>query len=140
MVSARVQLRREGAILWAILIAALGVRLAYLYQAVDTPLFDVLLIDSEFYDRRARAIVAGDWLGNQPFFMNPFYSYFLAAIYALLGAEYWWVGLVQAGTGDGKLLFDLRPGPKTVERANWAVGRGPWRRSTSRMCSTTGRC
>ena len=34
--------------------------------------------------------------------MNPFYSYFLAAIYALLGAEYWWVGLVlsiQLGIG-----------------------------------------
>ncbi len=95
--------------IWAILIAALGVRLAYLYQAVDTPLFDVLLIDSEFYDRRARAIISGDWLGDQPFFMNPFYSYFLAAIYALLGAEYWWVGLVQAvqGTGSCYLIYAL---------------------------------
>ena len=104
-----VQLRREEAILWAILIAALGVRLAYLYQAVDTPLFDVLLLDSEFYDRRARAIVAGDWLGDRPFFMNPFYPYFLAAIYALLGAEYWWVGLVQAalGTGSCYLIYAL---------------------------------
>ena len=104
-----VQLRREEAILWAILIAALGVRLAYLYQAVDTPLFDVLLIDSEFYDRRARAIVTGDWLGDQPFFMNPFYSYFLAVIYALLGDEYWWVGLVQAalGTGSCYLIYAL---------------------------------
>ena len=104
-----VQLRREESILWAILIAALGVRLAYLYQAVDTPLFDVLLIDSEFYDRRARAIVAGDWLGDQPFFMNPFYSYFLAVIYSLLGAEYGWVGLVQAvlGTGSCYLIYAL---------------------------------
>ena len=104
-----VRLRREKAILGAILTAALGVRLAYLYQAVDTPLFDVLLIDSEFYDRRARAIVAGDWLGDQPFFMNPLYPYFLAAIYALLGAEYWWVGVVQAvlGTGSCYLIYAL---------------------------------
>ena len=103
------QLKREESILWAILIAALGVRLAYLYQAVDTPLFDVLLIDSEFYDRRARAIVAGDWLGDQPFFMNPFYSYFLAVIYALFGADYGWVGLVQAalGTGSCYLIYAL---------------------------------
>ena len=103
------RLKREEAILWAILIAALGVRLAYLNQAVDTPLFDVLLIDSEFYDHRARAIVAGDWLGDQPFFMNPFYSYFLAAIYALLGTEYWWVGLVQAvlGTSSCYLIYAL---------------------------------
>ena len=104
-----VRLGREKAILGAILTAALGVRLAYLYQAVDTPLFDVLLIDSEFYDRRARAIVAGDWLGDQPFFMNPLYPYFLAAIYALLGAEYWWVGVVQAvlGTGSCYLIYAL---------------------------------
>ena len=104
-----VRLGREKAILGAILTAALGVRLAYLHQAVDTPLFDVLLIDSEFYDRRARAIVAGDWLGDQPFFMNPLYPYFLAAIYALLGAEYWWVGVVQAvlGTGSCYLIYAL---------------------------------
>ena len=119
-----VQLRREGAILWAIIIAALGVRLAYLYQAVDTPLFDVLLIDSEFYDRRARAIIAGDWLGAQPFFMNPFYSYFLAAIYSLLGAEYWWVGLVQAALGTGSCYLIYRAGSETVERANRLVGCG----------------
>lgn len=110
-----VRLRREQAILGAILSAALGVRLAYLYQAVDTPLFDVLLIDSEFYDRRARAIVAGDWLGDQPFFMNPLYSYFLAAIYALFEAEYWWVGLVQAVLGTGSCYWI------------YALGRKLWR-------------
>lgn len=109
------RLRREKAILGAILITALGVRLAYLYQAVDTPLFDVLLIDSEFYDRRARAIVAGDWLGDQPFFMNPLYPYFLAAIYALFGAEYWWVGLVQAVLGTGSCYWI------------YALGRKLWR-------------
>ena len=110
-----VRLGREKAILGAILTAALGVRLAYLYQAVDTPLFDVLLIDSEFYDRRARAIVAGDWLGDQPFFMNPLYPYFLAAVYALLGAEYWWVGVVQAGLGTGSCYLI------------YALGRKLWR-------------
>lgn len=101
--------QREQTILWAVLSVALGVRLAYLYQAVDTPLFDVLLLDSEFYDRRARAIVAGDWLGDRPFFMNPFYPYFLAAIYALVGAEYGWVGLVQAvlGTSSCYLIYAL---------------------------------
>ena len=133
------QLRREGPILWTILIAALGVRLAYLYQAVDTPLFDVLLIDSEFYDRSARAIVAGDWLGDRPFFMNPFYSYFLAAIYALLGAEYWWVGLVQAvlGTSSCYLIYALG---RKLWSAQIGLLAAAWRRSTSRMCSTTGRC
>ncbi|MEE3259578.1 MAG: glycosyltransferase family 39 protein, partial [Candidatus Latescibacterota bacterium] len=93
----------------AILALALVVRLAYLYLAVDTPLFDVLLIDSEFYDRRARSIAGGDWLGDTPFFMNPFYPYFLAVIYSLFGYEYWVVGLVQAvvGTGSCYLMYLL---------------------------------
>ena len=115
-------------------------RLAYLYQAVDTPLFDVLLIDSEFYDRRARAIVAGDWLGDRPFFMNPFYSYFLAVIYALFGAEYWWVGLVQAvlGTGSCYLIYAHWVGNCGVCKLGcWPRA---WRRSISHTYSTTGRC
>ena len=83
----------------AIIIAAVAVRLAYLHLALGTPLFEVLLIDSEFYDRRAREIAAGDGLGDEPFFMNPLYPYFMAAIYAVFGFEYWAVGMVQALLG-----------------------------------------
>lgn len=100
---------RPSVTLLVILASALAVRLAYLYLAVDTPLFDVLLIDSEFYDRRARAIASGDWLGDTPFFMNPFYPYFLAVVYALFDFEYWMVGMVQAvvGTGSCYLIYLL---------------------------------
>lgn len=95
--------------LWAVLAVALALRLLYLYQAGDTPLFEVLLLDSEFYDRQARTILAGDWLGDRVFFMNPFYPYFLALIYVLLGVDYWQVGLVQAimGVASCALIFGV---------------------------------
>lgn len=96
-------------VLWLILGLGFGLRLIYLYQAVDTPLFEVLLIDSEFYDRRAREIAAGNWWGERPFFMNPFYGYFLAIQYVIWGAKYWAVGLVQAvmGIGSCALIYGL---------------------------------
>ena len=53
--------------LWLVLSTAFALRVLYLFQAVDTPLFEVLLIDSEFYDRRAREIGAGNWLGDRVF-------------------------------------------------------------------------
>ena len=85
--------------LWLVLSTAFALRVLYLFQAVDTPLFEVLLIDSEFYDSRAREIGAGNWLGDRVFFMNPFYSYFLAVLYAISGTDYFHVALVQSAMG-----------------------------------------
>ena len=113
-------------ILFLVLGSALCLRLIYLYQAVDTPLFEVLLIDSEFYDHRAREIIAGDWWGKTPFFMNPFYPYFLAAIYSILQPEYWLVGLVQGvmGVGSCYLLY-------------W-IGRRLWQQETGLVAAGIG--
>ena len=91
--------------LYLVLAVAFFLRLIYLYQAADTPLFEVLLIDSEFYDRRAREIIAGDWWGDRPFFMNPFYPYFLAILYSTGVTDYLLVGLVQAAMGVGSCAF-----------------------------------
>ena len=92
-----------------IIIAAVVVRLVYLHLALDTPLFEILLIDSEFYDRQARGIAAGNWWGNKVFFMNPFYSYFMAAIYSVFGFEYWAIGMIQAllGATGCYILYEI---------------------------------
>src|SRR5262249_27368747 len=51
-------------------------------------LTDVLLLDAEYYDRKAREIAAGDWLsGREVFTMSPLYPYFLAAIYSVAGGS-----------------------------------------------------
>jgi len=96
-------------ILLAVLGTALLLRWLYLVQASRTPLFEVLLIDSEFYDQWARQIAGGAWLGDRVFFMNPFYPYFLAVVYVLSGVRWWVVGLVQGlvGTASCGLIFWL---------------------------------
>jgi Tfp pilus assembly protein PilF/4-amino-4-deoxy-L-arabinose transferase-like glycosyltransferase len=96
-------------VLAGVLGAALLLRLIYLWQAVHTPLFEVLLIDSDFYDRQARRLAAGDWLGEEVFFMNPFYPYFLGLLYAAFGSSLWVAGLVQAlmGTASCALVYWL---------------------------------
>ncbi len=89
---------------WVLLVAA-ALRLVYLYQIQGTPPGDALLIDSEYYHLEALRIVGGDWLGDRVFFMNPFYPYFLALIYVLLGESTLWVGLVQVGMGTALCWF-----------------------------------
>jgi 4-amino-4-deoxy-L-arabinose transferase-like glycosyltransferase/Flp pilus assembly protein TadD len=74
---------RQG--LWAagIFLLALAVRLFYLWQIRETPLTEILLIDSETYDRLAKLILSGEYRGEQTYAVNFLYPWFLAAIYAV---------------------------------------------------------
>jgi 4-amino-4-deoxy-L-arabinose transferase-like glycosyltransferase len=47
------------------------------------PYADRPVIDEESYDRWAREIAAGDWLGDEVFFQEPLYPYWLGSIYAV---------------------------------------------------------
>jgi len=102
------RLRRNWA-LCAILAVALVVRVACVLQARGSPIHDVLLIDSAFYDRSAREVVSGAWAGGRVFFMNPFYTFFLAGVYATLGQSVAVVGLIQSvmGTASCWLVYVL---------------------------------
>src|SRR3954469_5470583 len=71
--------------LGAILTLALALRLAHWWAVRHQPFFAWLAMDSQEYDRWAREIAAGDWLGSQVFFQAPLYPYFLALLYALFG-------------------------------------------------------
>jgi len=42
-------------------------------------------LDSEEYDRWAREIAEGNWLGSEVFFQAPLYPYFIAVVYSLFG-------------------------------------------------------
>ena len=77
-------------------LCALTVRLIYLYQVRDTPLFDALLIDSETYDRFAQLILKGQFRGEEVYSVNILYPYFLALIYAVFGRSWIVVGALQA--------------------------------------------
>ena len=46
-------------------------------RCADSPWFDHLVVDPEYYDAWARQIAAGDWLGDRAFYMDPLYPYVL---------------------------------------------------------------
>lgn len=68
----------------ALLAATALLRLAHLLAVRDAPFVGQLALDSQEYDRWARAIAAGDWLGSAPFFQAPLYPYLVAVVYRLV--------------------------------------------------------
>lgn len=83
--------------LLALLAFALRAFVVHEYTARH-PNAGLLAIDEAAYDRWARAIASGDWIGREVFFQEPLYSYALGAAYRL-GAEPLLVRLVQALLG-----------------------------------------
>ncbi len=69
--------------LFALLSATAALRLAPLLAVRDAPFVGQLALDSQEYDRWARVIAAGDWLGSAPFFQAPLYPYIVAVVYRL---------------------------------------------------------
>ncbi|MFH1312159.1 MAG: tetratricopeptide repeat protein [Candidatus Eisenbacteria bacterium] len=78
---------------------AVLLRVAYSLASRQSPFFDHLDLDSRFYDLWAREISAGDWIGDDVFFMGPLYSYFLALIYKIAGPNLVVVKIVQSVLG-----------------------------------------
>jgi tetratricopeptide (TPR) repeat protein len=113
---------RRDPLLIGILFLALALRLAYTLQASQTPLAEVLLLDSEFYDRQARSLLAGKGWTEGVFFMNPLYPYLLALVYGLGGAKWGAVAGVQAflGTCSCWLIYAL--GTRTWGRPVGLIG------------------
>lgn len=79
----------------ALLFATALLRLAHLVAVRDAPFIGQLALDSQEYDRWARAIAAGDWLGSAPFFQAPLYPYLVAVVYRLFSAAPLAVYLLQ---------------------------------------------
>jgi len=90
--------RRLTTFAWIVGLALLA-RAIHLFQAVDVPLFDHLIVDARQYDLWARGIAAGDWMGSETFYQAPLYPYFLAVLKLVFGDELWPVRVVQALLG-----------------------------------------
>ena len=76
--------RRRMALGFVLVIAA-ALRLAHWAAVRDQPFFGRLAMDSQEYDRWARVIASGDWLGHEPFFQAPLYPYLVAVGYRVFG-------------------------------------------------------
>lgn len=75
---------RGRRLLWLLLALALLLRLAHWWAVRDEPFFARLVMDSQEYDRWAREIAGGDWLGREVFFQAPLYPYLVALLYKVL--------------------------------------------------------
>jgi tetratricopeptide (TPR) repeat protein len=86
---------RLDAFLLGVLALAAALRLAHLAAVHAAPFIGQLAMDSAEYDRWARAIAAGDWVGSGVFFQAPLYPYLLAVIFSLVGHRLVVVYLLQ---------------------------------------------
>jgi hypothetical protein len=70
----------------ALFLLAAGLRFAALstYER-QHPLAQVPVIDEQSYERWGQRIAAGDWLGDEVFFQEPLYPYFIGVVYSLAG-------------------------------------------------------
>jgi 4-amino-4-deoxy-L-arabinose transferase-like glycosyltransferase len=77
--------RKTRYVLFAILGAALLLRILHWLAVRNEPFFAQLAMDSQEYDRWAREIAAGNWAGSGVFFQAPLYPYLLAVLYKVFG-------------------------------------------------------
>lgn len=89
----------------AIFGAALVVRLIHVWQLGASPFGDLLLGDSAGYDRWAKELAAGDWLGSEVFYQAPLYPYLLGVLYATLGSDVAIARVCQALLGAGSAVL-----------------------------------
>ena len=107
-----------------LLAATAALRLAHLLAVREAPFVGQLALDSQEYDRWARAIAAGDWLGSAPFFQAPLYPYIVAVVYRLFAAAPLTVYLLQiaaAVLGCWALVRagEVLAGPRAAGAAGW---------------------
>ena len=87
---------RTRHLLWSICLLALALRVLYILDVSDQPLFAHLVVDQLSYDEWAVEIAAGAWIGDDVFYQDPFYPYFLAVIYSIFGRSLGLVYLIQS--------------------------------------------
>jgi 4-amino-4-deoxy-L-arabinose transferase-like glycosyltransferase len=110
--------RTEWLALAVVLMLALALRLLHWQQLrAHDPFFALPSVDERMYHEWAKAIVAGDGLGDAVFLNGPLYPYFLAGVYALFGPSLAVVKAVQCVLGAAacgllwalaRRLFDVR--------------------------------
>jgi len=84
----------------AIVLLALTLRLAYLAQIRTIPFFEQPVGDAASYIAWAKAISAGDWIGEDVFYQAPAYPYLLAVLDRLVGITPWTLRLAQCALGS----------------------------------------
>jgi len=106
--------RKEAVFLLVLFAVALGLRLVYLGQLQDSPIFDAPIMDAKYHDEWAR-VIGQDWSQallegvtlhpGSAYFRAPLYAYFLALIYTVFGQDYLAVRVIQFLIGSLSVLL-----------------------------------
>jgi tetratricopeptide (TPR) repeat protein len=99
-----------------ILVGALAVRLGYLLSLRGQPPGELLLIDSETYDRLARLILTGGLKGEEAYAMNFLYPFFLAGTYAVAHGARVAALIAQAALDSTTCLIIYLAGLRLLDR------------------------
>jgi len=95
---------REWIVVGGLVVLAATVRLLFLSRWAELPLFQLPVGDERIFHRTALSLIGqGEPLG--PFFFQPLYSFFLAAIYRLGGVDIALVRHLQLFIGVGNCLL-----------------------------------
>ena len=113
--------RRDLLILAVVVLVALVIRVIYVLQLRDSPLFSHPILDSQVHDGWARSIVAGEEVFTGAYFKAPLYPWFLATIYKIAGPGYLVPRLVQAVMGSLSCGLVYLVGREAFGRATGAL-------------------
>ena len=93
---------QAGRLGWLVFALALALRVAYIFEADASPLFEHPAVDAKTYTHYAQRLAAGNWLGigEGPFWQPPLYPYFLGAVKVLFPESFFYaVRFVQVLLG-----------------------------------------
>ena len=109
--------------LLAVFIVALGLRLGYMAQTMQGPLFDTFLTDARWHAEWATQIAEGRWHPDRPLFRAPLYPLFLAGIRLATGDGFLWARIVQHVLGALSCVMVALLGARVFsERVGWIAG------------------
>lgn len=115
--------RRFAVATLALALIGFALRAWHGWEIGRSPLGDLLMGDSEAYDRWARAILATGWLGKKVYLQAPLYPYLLGAIYSVAGPSLEAVRAAQALLGGASCALLALAGRRWFSaRAGLAAG------------------
>ena len=120
---------QAGRLGWLVFALALALRVAYIFEADASPLFEHPAVDAKTYTHHAQRLAAGNWLGigEGPFWQPPLYPYFLGAVKVLFPESFFYaVRFVQAPARGAGLRDELVDRARFVQSGGGVAG-GDWR-------------
>ncbi|MCD4655591.1 glycosyltransferase family 39 protein, partial [bacterium] len=90
-------------LLWIFLLA-LVLRMVWILQYQQSPMFNYPLLDFTFFDQRAHEILSGQWF-SKDYLFNPLYPLYLVLIYPIFGTDLFFPRLIQAVLGAFNVIL-----------------------------------